>query len=501
MPRKRTIRRFGGTLPWLRAVAFATIALGSLSAMPFYPSSITPVIALVIGGLGVLSAQLATLAVLTLLALPIAAANIVAGALFALVGYSAMSYLGQDDAKPFLVVALAMLAAGVKAQWALPVLAGYLLGSGEGSIAALAACLAAEGAGLLLGHPVFGVVVAGGTPPPIVDLAHPPVDPLAFKWFAASVSSLDPNPVIARITAARDVPLLATQPFAWAGAAWLAGFIRRPVGHRFRGVWGLGAVFAGVAALGGSSVALMRAFSGPVNGATLAATGVTSFVVALLVSAVSDWVFTPSTPKAIVPLSSLDTEDADVDELLRLISQAEETVAAKHTVEAVVLITDMKSFSKMTEEEGSITSAKLIQRQRDLLLPLVTEHRGCGKSTGGDGLLAKFDHPIDALEAAIAMQRKLSEFNTAKDIGHSMTIRIGIASGEVVLDKHGRPFIGNGLNIAARVMSLADGGQIFATRPVVERAGLDRFKAEERGTFDLKNIATPTDVFEIDSGV
>jgi len=77
-----------------------------------------------------------------------------------------------------------------------------------------------------------------------------------------------------------------------------------------------------------------------------------------------------------------------------------------------------------------------------------------------------------------------------------MSVRIGVADGEVVLDKSGRPFIGAALNLAARVMNLADGGQAFATQAVVAEAG-GAFAVHSHGEFQMKNIAAPVEVVEV----
>jgi class 3 adenylate cyclase len=194
---------------------------------------------------------------------------------------------------------------------------------------------------------------------------------------------------------------------------------------------------------------------------------------------------------------SMASEDADVDELLRLIATAEDKLASQHTLRRVVLITDMKSFSRMTEEDGSVATAKAIQRHRDLLLPIVSRHRGAGKSTGGDGLVAAFERADDALNAAAEMQVALASHNAAHPNEREMWVRAGLADGEVVLDKGGRPFIGAGLNLAARVMNLADGGQILATGDVASAAQAAGINVHYFGQFELKNIAKPIEIAEV----
>ncbi|HEX9092464.1 MAG TPA: adenylate/guanylate cyclase domain-containing protein, partial [Coriobacteriia bacterium] len=153
--------------------------------------------------------------------------------------------------------------------------------------------------------------------------------------------------------------------------------------------------------------------------------------------------------------------------------------------------------SRMTQELGSTETARLVQRHRDLLLPIVEKEGGHGKSTGGDGLLAAFDTPAAALKAAVLMQRALADYNAKRPGEDEILVRAGVASGEVVLDRGGKPFLGDALNRAARVMSLADGGQVFATREDTEAAGPAPFGSVSHGEFRLKNIAAPVEVIEV----
>ena len=73
--------------------------------------------------------------------------------------------------------------------------------------------------------------------------------------------------------------------------------------------------------------------------------------------------------------------------------------------------------------------------------------------------------------AAVQMQRVLDEYNASRPGDEEILVRVGIAEGEVVLDKGGKPFLGDGLNLAARIMGLADGGQVFTS---AELAGASR---------------------------
>ncbi|MRR13224.1 adenylate/guanylate cyclase domain-containing protein, partial [bacterium] len=124
-------------------------------------------------------------------------------------------------------------------------------------------------------------------------------------------------------------------------------------------------------------------------------------------------------------------------------------------------------------------------------------HKGNGAATGGDGLVACFRAPADAVAAAIEMQRVLEGYTGSDRSPHELSVRIGIASGEVVVDAAGVPFLGAALNLAARVMDLADGGRIMITSYISSAAGLEPEQLHRHGEFKLKNIAEPIPVAEV----
>ncbi len=492
-------RRHEAVLPWLRAVAFAGVTYAALAPLGFYPVAVPPIVALAAGVLGMLVPGAGVLVFVIATAIPLAAGNILVGALFLILGFSTIMYLGENQGAVFLSVALAFGAILIKAEWGAVVLIGYLLGPAEGAVAALVACLLIEVTGLLFGQGSVGSLAIGAVRP-IVDPARlarlgTEGEALTFRWLMPAVSGVKPAALLDALTGMRHVILFAAQPFLWASAAALAGMIRRPPGDPKRPVIGLVAVAAGVGALAIASMAAMRLLGGPVAAADLATTAGASVVVALAVAALSDWVFAPKV--VVVERIAIGAEDADVDDLLRMISSAEEELSSKHTVQRIVMITDMKGFSRLTQDLGSIMTAKLVQRHRDICIPVIEGHGGKGKSSGGDGLVAAFEDPAAAVAAAVEMQQALAEYNARGSSAEAVLIRIGIAKGEVVLDKGGKPFLGDALNLAARVMGLADGGQVFTTADIASSAGDLPSGTVSHGRFRLKNISEPADLVEI----
>jgi class 3 adenylate cyclase len=501
MNRTRTQRRHPGILPWLRALAFGGTALAGLLALPFYPAPVAAVLALAVAFCGRFMPELGVLVVVVALSIPLAAANLVAGALFLVIGVSTIQYLGEREGRVYLVVALAFLGTMVGMPWAVVVAAGLLMGAGEGAVAALFACLVIEAGGILVGAPAFGVVSTAGLHPGVVDPSYlrSLASPLAFGWLGAAFARIDITAFLRSVLSAKDLVTFIGQPVVWAVGASVAGMVVRPAGDPRRPVTALAGAAAGVAVLVAGTAALAVVAGDRVGLTAFAVAGGLSLLAAVGVAALSEWVFTPSAVEREAPhrATRMSTEDADVDDLLRMISSAEEELASKHTATRTVLMTDMKSFSRMTQDLGSAETAKRVQRHRDLLLPIIETHGGKGKSTGGDGLLAAFDSPPPALAAAVEMQRTLEAHNRTRPGDEPILVRIGVADGEVVLDRGGKPFLGDALNLAARIMSLADGEQVFTSREVFERGGPLPYGGMDHGEFRLKNISAPVDVVEV----
>lgn len=498
---KRVRRKNDQLLRWASAGALALATFAALQAMSFRPLWGSLLFAGAAGLLTLAAVDLGVLTTIIAVALPLTAADPVIGIAFIVLGIASIRYLGADGGAVALLIAGGVAGAIAGPVWVIPALAGVVLGASEGALAAALACAGVEMLGLLTGKErLFGLVTGGSDATRLLDFASDKVPQSLFAagWLQETFSGFG-SETIDRVAAAfgsADRPLvLVIQPLLWAAGAIVAGVIAREARRRRN------PLLSAVAALGGVSV--------PAIGAVVLGSGATAFAYALpfasslLVAGLLAWVWDRHFPLQVIPdaraaaaPASMAAEDADVDELLRLISTAEERLATEHTTTKIVMITDMKAFSKMTEEDGSVVTAKAIQKHRDLLLPIIERFGGHGKSTGGDGLVAAFDSPAGALQAAAEMQRVLDRHNETHPGDREMTVRIGVADGEVVLDKGGRPFIGAALNLAARIMNLADGGQAFATAEVASKAS-GAVRTAPLGEFELKNIAKPVPVVEV----
>jgi len=494
-------RKNAALLEFLRAGLVALVTYAALSGLDFAPAWGAAVLALAAGVLTLASFEFGALVGMLAIAVPVLAVAPVAGVLLIVVALVLLRYVGAASGAVFCFVGAAVLAAFIGPAWAVVGIAGYALGARRGALAAALGCVAVELTGFALGMPVVGQTATSGAAP-VVDVSAMPSDLFSATWVTAAIENLNGKAIetFSGSLAHLSSIALIVQPLLWAAGAIVAAKIGAALWQSGRDKLAPLATVPGIAVpavaalLIGSTIGLPNLLMPVVTAAAL------SSVVAVAAAYAWDFIFPIETPAPAAATGSVPTtmaaEDEDVDELLRLIATAEEKVATQYTTVKTVMITDMKSFSRMTEEYGSALTAKAVQRHRDILLPVIQKHGGQGKSTGGDGLIAAFDDAAAAVAAAVEMQQVLAAHNQKHQYEHEMTVRCGIAYGEVVLDRGGRPFIGNALNVAARIMNLADGGQAFTTASVVGRAGLD-VSTHSHGTFDLKNIDKPVEVIEL----
>ncbi|MFH0774484.1 MAG: tetratricopeptide repeat protein [bacterium] len=151
----------------------------------------------------------------------------------------------------------------------------------------------------------------------------------------------------------------------------------------------------------------------------------------------------------------------------------------------VVLLTDMKGSSELFSKQGDLT-AVLVQKQREILMEEIKGFRGEAWAVGGDGMLAFFESPEDALKAIIKIQTRLKE--------EGFSVRAGGHTGDVFLDPNMQC---QTINITARIMGLADGGQILISEILYEEAKNKGFSFCSHSNYPLKGIPEPIEVYEV----
>ena len=164
-----------------------------------------------------------------------------------------------------------------------------------------------------------------------------------------------------------------------------------------------------------------------------------------------------------------------------------------------ILAADVAGYSRLTgaDEEGTI--ARLRTLRKDVIDPAISTHHGHIVKTSGDGMLVEFASVVDATRCAVELQRRINDRNTGIAADKQISFRIGINLGDVVVESDG-DLMGDGVNVAARLESIAPPGNICLSRAAYDQVkGKIAVTMHDWGRRRLKNIAEPVQVFMIDS--
>ena len=167
---------------------------------------------------------------------------------------------------------------------------------------------------------------------------------------------------------------------------------------------------------------------------------------------------------------------------------------------AAILAADVVGYSRLIgiDEEGTLERFKAIRA--NLVDTKIAEHRGRIVKNTGDGLLAEFSSVLDALRCATEVQAGMAKQNVGVPTDLRIAWRIGINVGEIVVEDG--DIFGDGVNIAARLESLAPPGGICVSARVQEdAAGKIDIAFEDLGEQHLHNITRSVRVYQIGSGV
>jgi TolB-like protein/class 3 adenylate cyclase len=163
-----------------------------------------------------------------------------------------------------------------------------------------------------------------------------------------------------------------------------------------------------------------------------------------------------------------------------------------------ILSADVEGYSRLMGEDEDAT-IRTLTSYRELMSTLIQKHRGRVVDSTGDNLLAEFSSVVDAVRCAVEIQEELRVRNAELPEGRKMHFRIGINLGDVV--EEGERIYGDGINIAARVEGLAEGGGICISGTVYDSIKNKlSLSYESLGEHTVKNIKEPVRVFRMRVG-
>ncbi|MBW7998542.1 MAG: adenylate/guanylate cyclase domain-containing protein, partial [Candidatus Glassbacteria bacterium] len=162
---------------------------------------------------------------------------------------------------------------------------------------------------------------------------------------------------------------------------------------------------------------------------------------------------------------------------------------------AAILCADVVGYSRLmgADEEATIET---LTAYRKVFTSKIRKYRGRVVDAKGDALLAEFAAVVDAVNGAVEIQKELAEKNNDLPDDRRMDFRIGINLGDVVV-KDGVIY-GDGVNVAARLESLAESGGICVSRSAYDQVKNKlKLEYEYLGEQQVKNIAEPVRAYRV----
>jgi len=160
-----------------------------------------------------------------------------------------------------------------------------------------------------------------------------------------------------------------------------------------------------------------------------------------------------------------------------------------------ILSADVVGYSRLMGQDEEAT-VRTLNKYKEIIFGHIERHNGRLVDSPGDNILAEFTSVVDAVRCGVQIQEDLKEHNDELPPGKKMEFRIGINTGDIIQD--GDRIYGDGVNVAARIESLADPGGIC-----ISRTAYDQVKSkinidyEYLGEYEVKNIKEPVRVYRI----
>ena len=160
-----------------------------------------------------------------------------------------------------------------------------------------------------------------------------------------------------------------------------------------------------------------------------------------------------------------------------------------------ILAADAVGYSKQMgqDEEGTI---RVLSAHRAVIDGIIVFHQGRIVSTAGDSVLAEFSSAVEAVRCAVEIQEALKTRNDSLEEHRQMHFRVGVNLGDVVVKNE--DLLGDGVNVAARLESMAEPGGICISSSVYDQiTGKLDLGFQDIGEQSLKNISRPIHVYRV----
>jgi TolB-like protein/class 3 adenylate cyclase len=163
---------------------------------------------------------------------------------------------------------------------------------------------------------------------------------------------------------------------------------------------------------------------------------------------------------------------------------------------SAILVADVAGYSRLMHNDEEATHAKLTALLADSIRPVIAEHGGRIVKNTGDGFLAEFPSAIEAVRAAVRFQTRVKELTISDVEDTRIAFRVGVNIGDVIVEPH--DIFGNGVNIAARLESIAEPGGICISSSVYDQVRAKvGVEFADLGEQNFKNIDCPVRAYAL----
>src|SRR6476469_1534061 len=163
---------------------------------------------------------------------------------------------------------------------------------------------------------------------------------------------------------------------------------------------------------------------------------------------------------------------------------------------AAIVAGDIAGYSRLMELDEEGTHSRVKRIERDLIEPSIAEHHGRLVKTTGDGFIAIFDSPVEAVRCSIVIQQNMVGRNAALPKHHWIEYRIGVNLGDVIIEAN--DIYGDGVDVASRLKNIADPGLVYISGGIYEQIKNKLFCGYEAlGDREVGTITDPVRVYRV----
>ena len=197
------------------------------------------------------------------------------------------------------------------------------------------------------------------------------------------------------------------------------------------------------------------------------------------------------------------SESPPVGSLERILMEQErlnQIIEKEFKKDASILFTDISGYTDYIDRRGDIAGRALLMRHNSIVRPQVEKQGGKVIEIIGDAIMAAFSTPLAAVKASVDIQKALRQNNREADPADRIHVKIGISSGQVLVDEDAayQGFSGDVANVAARIQSQAASDQILISKTVYDQVcGCDEVLCRFHKMIHAKGKAQPLKLYRV----